>query len=523
MAVATRRIDKFLHIAEAGNQSKTCQLPPPEGVACSLSAASFSWAAPLLATSTSKAHGGGASDGDGEKDPMTQPEAEGAPGAAAGDGKPAQDCLCSLDLVFASHKLHGIIGRVGSGKTSLLMSMLGETTKTEGVLQIDGSIPIAYVPQVPWVLNASVRENVVMGAKMDEERYNAVISACALDADIAKMPFADMTELGERGVTVSGGQKLRVALARACYSDATVVLLDDPLSAVDAHVGRHIFSECIQKLLLEQDRRTVTMATHQLHTVHSMDSVCLLEEGRLVMQGTPTDVAATSHPLASEISHQLEDQAEPSPSEDAEGDGSNVLRGGEVMLVPAADAEPEQKGGPAAAENTVMVKESKQVGEVTWATFGHYVRSSRGGAGRWALTLSLFLLTQATKILCDVWVAFWAESSDPLSRAEGTTGALDMPFIDDPRAISGGEYVQYFACLTAAVFVLAVMRSLAFTSVVLSSANKIHIDMFTAVLDSPTVFFESNPLGRILNRFSNDLDRVDTELPKQGMDAMSED
>ena len=214
-------------------------------------------------------------------------------------------CLRGLDIRFEKGKLHGVIGRVGSGKSSLLLALLGEPTLSKGALAIDGSIPIAYVPQQPWIINASVRENVLMGAVYEKSRYDAVMSACALDSDLARMQNGDATELGERGVTVSGGQKLRVALARACYSSATLVLLDDPLASVDAHVGKHIYQSCILDFLLKQTGRTVIMTTHAIHTVNGMDNVILIDEGKLVAQGPPATVARVDHPLAQEINQEL--------------------------------------------------------------------------------------------------------------------------------------------------------------------------------------------------------------------------
>ena len=305
---------------------------------------------------------------------------------------------------------------------------------------------------------------------------------------------------------MSGGQKLRVALARACYSDTQLVLLDDPLASVDAHVGKHIFVNCIKKFLL-QDGRTVIMATHASHILHNMDTVTLLDQGRIVMTGLPSQVARSQHPLAQEIAQQRDSKLSMSENDETTGqlvdeassssNGTTACEQSKKLLVP----------------NSVMVKEQKEVGEVTMDTVLGYIKAG-GGYGPWACTLGLFAAAQALKILADFWIALWAESQDPSSNTP-----MSFPFVADPAALSLRQYCGYFALLIAIVFASAVLRAWAFTDRVLTSASEIHQVMFTSVINSPTLFFESNPQGRILNRFSNDLDRVDSELPKQGLDA----
>eukprot|EP01043_Picozoa_sp_COSAG02_P005380 COSAG02_NODE_145_length_34010_cov_7.359696_13_plen_980_part_00 len=486
MVVATKRVETFLHIPEAGNASKAHVLAPPPGACAKLTGASFSW------------------------DPAG---ASGGTKAETSDKHDDLGCLHNLDLQFTTGKLHGLIGRVGSGKTSLIMSLLGETTLVEGKLAVDASVPIAYVPQEPWIINASVRENILMGAEFDQRRYDTVVKACALEKDLRRMQHGDATELGERGLTVSGGQKLRVALARACYSDTQLVLLDDPLASVDAHVGKHIFVECIKKFLLQDGGRTVIIATHALHTLHSMDTITLLEEGRVVITGLPSEVAKSQHPLAQQINERSSvlDIPDDEDGTDSKTLGDSVENGSSNAAVTPLVAEDSKGVNP---PNAVMVKEQKVVGEVTIDTLRDYIKAG-GGYGLWACTLLSFAGAQALKILADFWLALWAESQDPSANAP-----MSFPFVTDPATLSLKQYCGFFALLTVVVFASAVLRAWAFTNRVLTSAGQIHQQMFTSVINSPTLFFESNPQGRILNRFSNDLDRVDSELPKQGLDAL---
>ena len=217
-----------------------------------------------------------------------------------------QECLKGIDATVIKKEVTALIGRVGCGKTSFLAGVLGEAQLRSGSVDVMGvpNLPIAYVPQQPWIIAGTIRENILMGAPLDKRRYDRVCYACALETDLKAMPAGDSTEIGERGVNLSGGQKLRVNLARAVYQrEAELVLLDDPLSAVDAHVGSHLLEHCIFGLLREEGR-TVVMATHQLHSLSRCDRVILLDSGEIVADGTPEDVSMTTHefgPLLAEV------------------------------------------------------------------------------------------------------------------------------------------------------------------------------------------------------------------------------
>ena len=152
-----------------------------------------------------------------------------------------------------------IVGDVGSGKSSLLAALLGQMKRTEGDCKVYGSL--SYVPQEAWLLNMSLRDNITFGSEYNEKIYNQVIKICALERDLKLMADGDRTEIGERGINLSGGQRQRISLARCVYKQSDVVLLDDPLSAVDQNVGKHIFKQCIKHYLAD---RTVIFVTHQL-------------------------------------------------------------------------------------------------------------------------------------------------------------------------------------------------------------------------------------------------------------------
>jgi len=189
--------------------------------------------------------------------------------------------LKNVSLKATSGQLVGVTGPVGSGKTSLLMSILEEVPTSAGQTSCIGKI--AYVSQTPWVFSGTMRENILFGKTFVEHKYLEIIQACDLAVDITRFPKGDLTEIGQRGVILSGGQRARVSLARAIYSDADIYLLDDPLSAVDAKVGKHLFDRCVKEFL---DKRIRILVTHQLQFLKQTNHVIMLEKGLVVYEGT---------------------------------------------------------------------------------------------------------------------------------------------------------------------------------------------------------------------------------------------
>ncbi|KAF5016968.1 hypothetical protein F66182_11187, partial [Fusarium sp. NRRL 66182] len=184
--------------------------------------------------------------------------------------------ISDLNLAVKRNELIAVIGTVGSGKTSLLAALAGDMRLTEGSVRLGASR--AYCPQYAWIQNATVRGNISFGKEFDETWYNIVVDACALRPDFDVFPNGDSTEIGERGITVSGGQKQRLNIARAIYFDSDIILMDDPLSAVDAHVGRHIMDQAICGLLKDKCR---ILATHQLHVLSRCDRIVVMDDGHI--------------------------------------------------------------------------------------------------------------------------------------------------------------------------------------------------------------------------------------------------
>ncbi|XP_076279079.1 sulfonylurea receptor [Lasioglossum baleicum] len=207
--------------------------------------------------------------------------------------------LLIKNLSFPRGQLTLIVGKTGSGKTSLLLAMLGEIQRTSGSIEWARGAKIAYVAQKPWLLNATLRDNILFGSAYKPRRYRSVLKACALLPDVDILPGHDLTQIGEKGINLSGGQKQRVALARAIYSDADVVIMDDPLSALDHQVGQQIFDQGFRKLLLRSGR-TVIMVTHRLELLSTAHQVIAMDDCRVRATGTKSAIEESDPDLATE-------------------------------------------------------------------------------------------------------------------------------------------------------------------------------------------------------------------------------
>jgi ABC-type multidrug transport system ATPase subunit len=291
-----------------------------------------------------------------------------------------------------------IVGRVGSGKSSLLQALIGEMRRTRGSVVF--SAPVAYVPQTAWIRNATLRENVLFGAVEDEGRFREVVRVCALEHDLEMLPNGEDTEIGEKGITLSGGQKARVSLARAVYSGAPVVLLDDPLSAVDAHVGKRILEECLLDGPLKGTTRV--LVTHQLGVLDKVDEVWVMEEGKIIERG------AYRHLMSESIVFKrlMEEYGN---LEKAEIQSSEPAALEEVKKKIDEPKDAHLKQDDKKAERTALMQtEERNTGAVTWNTYASYLRYA--GSLVWGPTiLGLLLLSQAAAVGNNLFLGFWTD------------------------------------------------------------------------------------------------------------------
>ncbi|KAH8655837.1 P-loop containing nucleoside triphosphate hydrolase protein [Xylariales sp. PMI_506] len=379
-----------------------------------------------------------------------------------------------LNLSLGRKELIAVIGSVGSGKSSLLAALAGDMRRTDGSVIFGASR--AFCPQYPWIQNASVRENITFGKDFDREWYDRVTSACALVPDFHMLPDGDRTEIGERGITISGGQKQRVNIARAIYFNADVVLMDDPLSAVDAHVGRKIMDEAICGLLGNKCR---VLATHQLHVLHLCDRIIWLDEGRIKAQGGYAELLANNEDFAHLMTLT-------STKEEATAKEKNE----EVIADEIAEAEEKLVRVETAKGATLMQVEERAVKAVSWDVYNAYLRSS-GSLLVLPLVLVLLILSQGSNIVTSLWLSWW------------TAGQFSL---------SEGTYIGIYATLGCVQAILMFLFAVSI-SVFGTEASKVMLKRaITRVLHAPMSFFDTTPLGRITNRFSKDIDAMDNNL-----------
>ncbi|KAJ3481401.1 hypothetical protein NLI96_g7684 [Meripilus lineatus] len=337
------------------------------------------------------------------------------------------------------------------------------------------SSPVAYVPQVSWIMNATLRQNIIFGREEDENRLREMIKACCLEHDLNMLPNGEYTEIGEKGINLSGGQKARVSLARAAYSDSDIILMDDSLSAVDAYVGKQILDNCILSGPLAG--KTRVLATHALFVLDKTDFIYVMENGKIAEQGTYKELKEHSV-LFSQI---MNEYGSPETTEKGAVEEAKVQEssGGEEVK--------QQK-----AQIGLMQDEERLTGSVSFKVYAGYFRFSGGLV--WApLILLLLTLSQAAQVANNLFLGYWTAGSIP--------------------GFSQGEYMATYAGLGAAAAVFSFALSFALSLSNLTAGFRMFRAALLAVLRSPVSFFDTTPMGRITSRLSKDQDTLDAEVP----------
>ncbi|KAL9978590.1 hypothetical protein ACROYT_G016124 [Oculina patagonica] len=387
--------------------------------------------------------------------------------------------LQNVSLSAAYGQLVGISGPVGSGKTSLLMSILGEIPLSSGKISCVGKM--AFVSQMPWVYSGTVRENILFGNQFDKQKYYKVVEVCDLGKDIAVFSKLDLTEIGQRGVILSGGQRARVSLARAIYSDADIYLLDDPLSAVDAKVGKHVFERCIKEFL---DGRIRILVTHQLQFLQQTDSIAIMRNGAVVCQGTYSQVAEERQGVF------------PNSSEAKEDSYVEKEENQEIATVFSRETVKSTNTAKAGRDRLDLKEEEedRMIGTVKWWLYWEYFRAALPTV----LIISLFVFFAIVQVF---WIApYWWVSR-----------MAEMPF---EQQKSYRTLAVYGSIVTVSLL-LTIISSFCFYLAALKASENLHDQMTRAVMKAPVLFFDTTPVGRILNRFSKDIGCMDDMLPGQ--------
>ncbi|XP_041834872.1 ATP-binding cassette sub-family C member 4-like [Melanotaenia boesemani] len=409
--------------------------------------------------------------------------------------------LHNVSFALNANQLLAVIGPVGAGKSSLLSSILGELPYEKGVLKVKGQL--TYAAQQPWVFPGTIRNNILFGKELDPLKYERVIRACALKRDLELLPNGDQTLIGDRGATLSGGQKARVNLARAVYEDADIYLLDDPLSAVDAEVGRHLFEQCICGLLKNKPR---ILVTHQLQYLKAADQIVVLKEGHMVAKGTYTELQQSGVDFTSLLKKEEEEEQQQLPPDTLTrkrtlSQNSALSHTSSVQSIKDGDHLP--------AETVQTIpEESRAEGNIGVRLYLKYLRA---GANIMVLLLVILvnLLAQVAYIMQDWWLAYWADEQEKITG----NGTVTLNGTNVPKELDLGFYLGVYGGLTAATILFGFVRNILLFQVLVRCAQVLHNRMFNSILRTPVRFFDINPIGRVLNRFSKDIGILDANMP----------
>ena len=383
-------------------------------------------------------------------------------------GKTANPTLGDINLNIKKGELVAVVGKIGSGKSSFLSAILGEMQKVGGSKTINGQV--SYVAQQAWIQNLTVRDNILFGNGFEPLNYENVIYNCALKSDLEILPNGDLTEIGENGVNLSGGQKQRVGLARAAYSGADIVLMDDPLSAVDAHVSKHIFDNLIgPKGFLSN--RTRILVTHSLGVLHKVDRILLFHDGRIVDQGTLEELQNKK----SEFFQEMEKFVGKEESEEA------------PEIAKTAEKETKNKN-----DGKLIEQEKSSEGRVSLKHYIFYLKSMN--MGLFFIVLFIFMSAEAFLVGGNLILSSWTSNYNPETNA---------------------KYIGLYALMGALCSVCGMLSHIGIGYRGAAASDKLHRAMLEKTMHAPLSFFESNPIGRILNRFTSDLDVIDQKIPNQ--------
>ncbi|XP_059873311.1 ATP-binding cassette sub-family C member 8 isoform X3 [Delphinus delphis] len=437
------------------------------------------------------------------------------------DGIPT---LSNITICIPRGQLTMIVGQVGCGKSSLLLATLGEMQKVSGGVFWNSSLPdsetgedprkrgpVAYASQKPWLLNATVEENITFESPFNKQRYKMVIEACSLQPDIDILPHGDQTQIGERGINLSGGQRQRISVARALYQHTNVVFLDDPFSALDVHLSDHLMQAGILELLRD-DKRTVVLVTHKLQYLPHADWIIAMKDGTIQREGTLKDFQRSEcqlfehwKTLMNRQDQELEKETivERKAAEPPQG-LPRAMSSRDGLL---QDEEEEEEEAAESEEEDNLSSVLHQRAKIPWRACSKYLSS----AGILLLSLLVFsqLLKHMVLVAIDYWLAKWTDSAlilSPTSRNCSLSQAQEC-------SLDQTVYAMVFTVLCSLGIVLCLVTSITVEWTGLKVAKRLHCSLLNQIILAPMRFFETTPLGSILNRFSSDCNTIDQHIP----------
>ncbi|KAK9297340.1 hypothetical protein QLX08_008913 [Tetragonisca angustula] len=425
-----------------------------------------------------------------------------------------ENTLENVNVEIEKGKMYAIIGTVGAGKSSLLSAVLGEINVTGGHVRVNGSL--SYAGQEAWVFGSTVRQNILFGQPYDRHRYQKVVKACSLQSDFKQFPQGDQTIVGERGSSLSGGQKARINLARSLYRQADIYLLDDPLSAVDTHVSKHLFEECMRRYLAGKTR---ILATHQLQYVKNVDTIILVEQGKVTVFSHFQDLLNQrpeyAELLAAESESPEDSSLEKSSMKRQFSTSSTRSRTPEASVGGTDDEEEDEN-----SEKLNDGLEGTSRGVVKGPIFVKYFQTGANLCLS-SLLLLLFVCTQFMASLNDYFVPILvsAEEMRHYYITEVKLNSTNDTSTENLDVSSMYNYIYVYTAIVVGLFCIGITRSLTFYKVCILCSQKLHDMAFSALIRTSMRFFDTNPSGRILNRFSKDIGAIDELLPKAILDA----
>lgn len=376
-----------------------------------------------------------------------------------------KECLSEISFKVRPKELVLIVGPVASGKTSLLISLLGELNIVSGSISVKGSV--SFASEDPWIISGTIKENILMGKTLDQDLYTSTLNSCALIRDLRILGNGDETLVGDRGITLSGGQRARLCLARAVYSQSEILLLDDPLSAVDPEVANEIFHHCIKDQLKE---KTVVLVTHQIQFLSQADKIIVLDSGTIAFCGTYDELQKDQK--ANELLGDIRGDIERKKSKRPEKVNHEVEETNEKLVIEVEEV----------ASSTVKIK-----------NYWRYLKYGFKSLWIFAVLLIFILFSQVCYLAVIYWAALWCK--------EPTHSEQDISY-----------YFVGFAVLVIIAYCTIIIRVYIPINLFLRSNIDLHNQALKGIALSPSVYFDKNPTGRIINRFTKDISVVDGPL-----------
>ncbi|XP_065815553.1 canalicular multispecific organic anion transporter 1 isoform X2 [Labrus bergylta] len=438
----------------------------------------------------------------------------------------AEPLLKNVSLDIKPGRLVAVVGAVGSGKSSLISALLGEMHATKGFINIKGSL--AFVPQQAWIQNATLKDNILFGSPHEERKFEEVIEVCALGPDLELLPGGILTEIGEKGINLSGGQKQRVSLARAAYSEADIYLFDDPLSAVDSHVGKHLFDKLIGHNGILKNKTRI-LVTHGVSFLPHVDEIVVLVDGKVSEVGSYKSLRASKGAFSEFLDIYAKEQRNQNHSESGSRDTADI------ELIPERDdAQPDcpledtvsatlkrensirrsQRNGsvrlrknssfkkPEAELNKgqkLIEKETMETGQVKFSVYMQYMR-----AMGWGYTITVFVVYVIQNIAFigqNLWLSDW------------TNDAVDYFNITYPDW-KRDTRVGVFGVLGIAQGLFVFLGTLLMANASVAASRILHSRLLNNMLRVPMFFYDTTPIGRVVNRFAKDIFTVDEAIPQ---------